>query len=292
MKIVKILGGLGNQMFQYAFLIALRKHFDEDILMDIGAFKGYPLHNGFELDRIFTLTANQAKKDDVKRIYHRFIGGYFSYRLYRHLFIKGKNECCEVEAKAYDTSVFEKKSDCYYDGYWQDYRYFENCRNEIKKEFVFKTPLDSKNAHYAQKFSEQLTASFHIRRGDYVTEKTFGGICDIQYYLKAIQVVTSHYPQVVNFAVFSNDRPWCEKYIFPRIPKGINIISVDWNRGLDSYNDLRLMSQCKINVIANSSFSWWGAYLNVHEDSFVVAPQKWTNTNQTAVRQLPTWVLI
>ena len=292
MKIVQILGGLGNQMFQYAFLLALREHYGENILMDTGAFKGYPLHNGFELDTIFSISAQMAQKKDVKRIYHRFLSGYNSYRIYKHLFPAGGKECREKAAMAFNSNVFEKKSDCYYDGYWQDYRYFEKIHDVIKKEFTYKTALSSQNAVAARNFSEELTVSLHIRRGDYNGNKTFGGVCDSQYYIKALKLIKDRFPEIRNYAIFSNDLKWCQETICPSIPPQFQIISVDWNKGFDSYVDMRLMSCCKINVIANSSFSWWAAFLNIHKDSVVIAPKIWTNNGQTAVRQLPSWVLL
>lgn len=293
MKIVQILGGLGNQMFQYSLLVALRETFpDEEVTMDICAFDGYGLHNGFELDRIFNISARTARKTEIQKIYHRLLKGYMSYRIYKHLFPSNKNEFREKEASAFNPMIFEKAGNCYYDGYWQDYRYFEYYKEQIKTEFSYKLPLGKKNQKYAEKFSNQKTVSIHIRRGDYIGNKGFGGICNEQYYIRAIEYVKNHICDIKCFAIFSNDTIWCKERILPFIPSNTDIVVVDWNNMSDSYVDMRLMSCCKINIIANSSFSWWGAYLNIHHDSVVIAPKKWTNSRQTAIRQLPSWVLL
>lgn len=291
MKIVQIIGGLGNQMFQYALAVALRNKFDDEVKIDTSFFNGYHLHNGFELQRIFNTTIPVATKKEVRNVYHHFIGHYMLCRIYKHLFPKKQNEFREVRATAFDPKLFSEDIDAYYDGYWQDYRYLYSFRESIKKEFSWKGPLSSVNKDLYNKLLHNNSISVHVRGGDYNNHPVFGGICDIEYYRKAFKILNKSIDDNTIIVFFSNDQDYCRKEIVPLLNAGQPII-VDWNQGKNSYIDMRLMSACKTNIIANSTFSWWGAFLNENENYQVIAPSKWTNTNQSAERCLPDWIKI
>lgn len=290
MKIVQILGGLGNQMFQYALAVVLREKFKDEVFIDTTTFKTYPLHNGYELDKIFNITIQQAKKEQIATLYHHFTESYNMVRIYKHLFPKKKNEFREIEAQPFNPQIFIDNGNNYYSGYWQDYNYFIKHISAIRKEFEYKTDLYGKNQEYYEKFVSENYISVHIRKGDYATAKGFGEVCNSDYFKKSISYIKEKISTEAKFAFFSNDFDWVKKEIVPIIGNNFYVF-VDWNTGKDSYNDMRLMSACKTNILSNSSFSWWAAFLNTNKNPIVIAPQKW-NIYQECRRQLPEWILI
>lgn len=290
MKIVKILGGLGNQMFQYALLVALRETFDEEVLMDASTFDTYKLHNGFELQRVFQTTARLATEGEVKKL-SRFTTNYKLSRIYRKLLPNKRTEKIERRFGDYDPSVLTDNRDLYYEGYWQCPLYFDAYRDKILGEFRLRKPLDERNKLQVEDISKAVTVSIHVRRGDYLKHKLYRGLCGEEYYARAVNYVFERYGRDVNFAIFSNDMPWCVEHILPML-SGCQTTMVDWNHGVDSYKDMYLMSHCMVNVIANSSFSWWAAYLNTHEDKEVIAPKVWINAPLEQEVQMPEWRLM
>lgn len=289
MKIVNILGGIGNQMFQYAFLIALREATKTEVLYDASVFKTYPLHNGFELDRHFNITAKQANPKEIKKLTY-YTTSYFWYRVFKRL---PKRKTMQFEPKhcVFTPDLLKDKRDLYYYGIWQDHHYFDEYKDIINKEFEWKEPLDDKNQKCYDEFANGNTVSIHIRRGDYLKEWRYKNICELDYYQKAIAYVERYHSKKMNYAIFSNDMAWCQEHIVPLLNDS-KYTMVDWNQGAESYKDMRLMQACKANIIANSSFSWWGAYLNIHDNPLVIAPQKWTNAEVLFNRQLDEWILL
>lgn len=292
MKIVRIIGGLGNQMFQYAFLIALREKFKQKIYVDISSFNGYKLHNGLELEKIFNIKLNIADPADIRRLSY-YSNNYIKQRLCRRLLPNKKTEYIESSKKNVIENVFINSGDCYYEGYWQNHKYFHDYYDIISKEFSFKLDnLCIKNENIIEFIKNSLnpTVSIHIRRGDYINNKYFKDICNVDYYNKSINEVLNVFPNAF-FLIFSNDINWCKNNIC-KIIYNNNIIFVDWNNTDKSYIDMYIMSLCRINIIANSSFSWWAAYLNKNKNKIVIAPDKWINNNKLFKPQLPDWKLI
>lgn len=289
MKIVNILGGIGNQMFQYAFLVALREATGCEVCYDASVFKTYPLHNGFELDRRFNIMARQATPKEIWKLTY-YTTSYFWYRIFKR-FPKRKTMQFEPKHCAFTPELLKDKRDLYYYGIWQDHHYFDDYKEIIKKEFAWKEPLDERNRICYDEFVKGETVSIHIRRGDYLKEWRYKNICELDYYQKAITHVKELYGKKMNYAIFSNDIAWCQDNIVPLLDDS-RYTMVDWNQGAESYKDMRLMQACKANIIANSSFSWWGAYLNIHSEPMVIAPKKWTNADVCFDRQLSDWLLI
>ena len=275
MKIVKILGGLGNQMFQYALFLSLKELFpNERVMIDISCFKGYTLHNGFEIDRIFAQKPTIASWKDILKVAYP----YQNYRLWqicKHVFPKRKTMYIEQKRLSLDTSILLHKGDCYYDGYWQHEEYFYTAKESILKAFSFPEITNERNKETTIRIQMSNSVSLHVRRGDYINHKLYRGICDIEYYKRAIQYIEKHVqPQL--YCIFSNDTEWCKNSL-QELLFGKEVIYVDWNRGAESFIDMQLMSLCSHNIIANSSFSWWGAWLNQHPDKIVISPTKWIN---------------
>ena len=272
MKIIKIIGGLGNQMFQYAFYLALKNRYpNEEIKLDINLFKTYQLHNGFELEKVFHISAPYATPKEISRISY-YVPNYKLQRVIRKLLPARRTEYIEKCDFLFQPEVF-RTGDCYYEGYWQNYRYFDDIFSEVSAAFSFKNGLERKNKMILEQISNnQQAVSIHIRRGDYINHKTLGNICDIEYYTKAIQLIFHHYSNPC-FYIFSNDISWCRNNLMVLFRK-CQCYFIDWNIGTDSYIDMQLMSACKNNILANSSFSWWAAYLNSYSDKIIIAPKK------------------
>lgn len=275
MKIVRIIGGLGNQMFQFAFYLALKKKFPNEVIkLDLHGFQGYGLHNGFELASIFPVDYQLASLYEILKIAYPY-PNFLSWRIGKHLLPKRKTMCCEPKSMSYDTSVFEYAGKRYFEGYWQNENYIKDCRIEILRAFTFPKLTDNRNLQTLERLLADRCVSIHVRRGDYLIDPLFQGTCTIEYYKQAISYIQEKNNPVI-YCIFSDDINWCRENITPLIGEH-KIIYVDWNIGKESYRDMQLMAMCRYNIIANSSFSWWGAWLNEHSDKIVVAPQKWAN---------------
>lgn len=275
MKIVKILGGLGNQMFQYALYLSLKEKFPhEQIMIDTSCFKSYPLHNGFEINKIFSTKAPLASWKDILKVAYPY-PNYRFWQIGKYILPKRKTMYMEQKDMKYDKSIFTIDGDCYFDGYWQHEEYFCDIRDIILKAFDFPSIMDNPNKELVEKLSCTESVSLHIRRGDYVNHPLFQGICDLDYYKRAIEYMEEKVAPRL-YCIFSNDIEWCEihlrDFLFNK-----DVIYVNWNRESQSFIDMQLMSFCSHNIIANSSFSWWGAWLNRNSFKVVVAPQKWLN---------------
>lgn len=275
MKIVKILGGLGNQMFQYALAVALQQRHHTDVVKyDIESFRGYPLHNGFELDKLFQLTIPRATKLEIVKLAYP----YFDYRVWQilsRLLPSRTGMYVERKEMAFDDTLLGNSSPMWYDGYWQSEKYFKDYRPILLKEFTFSEFTEKENLRLLKIIQSSKCTSMHIRRGDYVAHPLFKDICTVDYYRTAINYIREQ-TEVDNILVFSNDIEWCQKKIGNSF-LGVNSIYVNWNTGEHCFRDMQLMSLCHNNIIANSSFSWWGAWLNQNEDKIVLCPSRWMN---------------
>src|SRR5690554_11555 len=250
MKIVRFLGGLGNQMFQYAFYKSLTNKFGS-VKADLTEFDGYNLHNGFELERIFPITLDKAPPLLVK-LYDPRHRSWLHRKLRRTAGLKH----AFYEEKAlfqYDPNPFEDKTSRLYWGYWQNERYFSKIEDKLRKDFQFKLPLDERNKSVLQQIQSGNSVSIHVRRGDYLNNELLGGICGQAYYRRAIDRIVDLTTDPV-FFIFSNDMAWCQSNL--NLPKA-HFIS--WNHGDQSYINMQLMSHCKHYIISNSSFSWCAA---------------------------------
>ena len=297
MRVVNIIGGIGNQMFQYAFALALKeKNPNENVLIDkthfktlfFHDFKGMNLHEGFVLDKAFPfLSIKDAGGKELRKV-SRYIPNYVLSRLARKYLPPRKSEIIQNGADAYnyDEALLTCKGDFYYEGYWQSIQYVNIARASLMKEFAHGEP-NAYNRDLIERISNSNSVGIHVRRGDYVTNPAFGGICDLEYYKKAIEKIE---PEGKTFFVFSNDTTWCEESIYPLL-KGSEAIIVNGNKGQDSFWDMHLLSYCKQLIIANSSFSWWGAVLNKN-NPMVVAPKKWNNHVSNPDLYDPKWVRI
>ncbi|HAQ17676.1 MAG TPA: alpha-1,2-fucosyltransferase [Prolixibacteraceae bacterium] len=292
MKIICIVGGLGNQMFQYAFYCAVKNRYPNTFI-DISGFNNYKLHNGYELERIFKINAPIANFDEIKNLTNLNKYNLVS-RLKRKIVASGLKaglrECEYLEISPIpNLNLLDDKTVKYYWGYFQSEKYFNSISEFIRSEFKFRLPLDEKNLFLSQKIRSENAVSVHIRRGDYLSNNYFKGICTTDYYKNAIKYLLSKEQNLI-FYFFSDDIKWVKLNIL----MNINCEYIDWNVGPDSYKDMQLMSLCKHNIIANSSFSWWGAWLNTNENKIVVSPNKWDNKKNNKIDSIipDTWIRI
>ena len=192
----------------------------------------------------------------------------------------------EREEFGYDPQIFQDKASRYYWGYWQHFQYQEKITHILRQAFQFRTNAEGENILVKQKALLPNSISLHVRRGDYLDNDMLGNVCDLNYYRKGIAILNQKIQNPI-FIVFSNDIPWCQN----NLPLQ-HAIFVDWNKEENSYKDMQLMAYCKHHIIANSSFSWWGAWLNSDPDKLVVCPKKWVNypNVDTSGMILPSWI--
>ena len=175
-------------------------------------------------------------------------------------------------------------------GYWQSFRYVEFVRNELVHDFQFRKKEDERFWEIRNQIRAQNAVSVHIRRGDYLqNDDLYGGICTAAYYDKAIQYIMRQTEEIV-FYFFSDDIAWAkEKYA--GLSHSVFVTKALFEDYEDWY-DMCLMSCCKHNIVANSTFSWWGAWLNGNPDKIVIAPHKWLNGTELPDICPPDWIRI
>ena len=273
MIITNIIGGLGNQMFQYAAGRALAYRHKTDLLLDTRMFQRYSLRS-FELTKVFNIHSRVATVDEIKSLIG-WKANRLSSRLLREprlAFLRGRNYF--IQSSAYNVKdVHNLPTDCYISGYWQSEKYFDDIKDVIRNDLTFQQPLIGRNAEIADKIKSSNAVSLHVRRGDYVTNQktnSVHGSCGPEYYERASMYILERVSSPV-FFIFSDDPEWVKNNSL--IKHTHHIIS--HNSGLDSYSDMHLMSLCRHHIIANSSFSWWGAWLNNNNDKIVIAPERW-----------------
>jgi len=277
MKIIDINGGLGNQMFQYAFGRSISLHAKQELKLDISNFETYELRT--YLLNCFSITGSIATKKELDK--YKIQSKYLKYLKYliknSHLFknIKIGKMYFEKQGFSYDPNVFLSHS-AYYVGYWQSYKYFENIRDILLKEFSINTMTDTTNLAMLSNIENTSSISLHIRRGDYVTNKhtnSIHGTCSLTYYVNAINIMSQNLDNPT-FFIFSDDIQWVKDNLKIEYPT----YYVDFNDDSPE-KDIILMSKCQHNIIANSSFSWWGAWLNNYSNKIIIAPKNWVNNN-------------
>ncbi len=272
--IVKLNGGLCNQIFQYAFARALSSKRKIDFALDVTPFYTYYTADPYGLSK-FNIKENIAKESDLGGfVWLRKHNAFFNF-LYHRLRLKKiiKPWYYGEKTFTYDQEVFSSKA-LYFEGFWQSEKYFKDIADEIRKEITLKAPFSTHSLELLKKIEETNSVSIHVRR--YASEhiRPWHGFCSAEYYIEAINQIASKVPSP-NFFIFSDNYPWVIENFLPKL-KGLeyNFTLVE-NDNDKNAEDLILMSKCKHHIIANSSFSWWGAWLNPSKEKIVIAPQKW-----------------
>ena len=277
---VKIYGGLGNQMFQFAAGYAAAKNKKTKLSLDLDYYKKNNLHNNFELQKVFDIKSNveilvKSNKFNFFKMIKKI-----NYRV--HKFNENQFH--------YNKNILNISNNTILDGYWQSERYFKKYENEIKKIFTFKVNLNEIEYNYFDEIYNNHSVSVHIRRGDFLLKKNENHKTDLNdYYLEAIKRIAKKFHKV-KFYLFTDDPNWVRNYF----NMNYNHKIVDINQEEKSYIDMYLMSLCKANIIANSTFSWWSAWLNNNNDKIIYAPRNWFNDKTINIGDLipRNWLLI
>lgn len=264
MIVVRITGGLGNQMFQYAFARALQ-HRGQKVLLQWHGQRRQELHNGFELDAVFQQPlSNRIRLTNPSPF------------LNAAAWLLRKTARKRQPADIGYNPEFMAVGNGYLDGYWQTEKYFLPIEAAIREDFCFRALSGRQNLDLADQLENESCLSIHVRRGDYLTIPGLGEVCTPDYYRNAIARIDTLHPDTTP-VVFSDDIPFCRELL-----AGRSAIFVDWNRGTDSWMDMALMSRCRHHIIANSSFSWWGAWLSPYREGTTCAPSRWFAASATA----------
>lgn len=284
MIIVKLIGGLGNQMFQYAAGRCLAHKYRTELKLDIRDFKNYTLRN-YDLNG-FSIIENFATSSELSRILFpsdRCDVKFFKRVIWSVSRIRPVEYIKETEY-SFQQNFFKLPDNIYLDGYWQSEKYFLDIENIIRNEFSVVNPLTSTSQDLAERIRNCEAVSLHVRRGDYVSDpktNSVHGVCGVDYYSNAINMIRERIENPC-FFIFSDDSEWARSNIKPDAPTTY-VKHNDYSR---DYEDMCLMSMCKHNIIANSSFSWWGAWLNENPEKIVIAPKKWFNSKNMDTQDL------
>ena len=268
MIIVKLKGGLGNQMFQAAFGYVMAKKQSQSLYLDTSYFRDKNLQG-------VTLRDYEL---DVFDSHFRILSPLKKWVICRTLdFTKTFSKSFSagiLNEQSYNQSAPSENIVTKLDGYWQQAENYSNHKKQLNELFTFKNPINSVNENLIKEMDAVESVSIHIRRGDYVKDtktNNFHGTPKLDYYQKGLNTILAK-KTVTQCYIFTDEPDWVKKH-FPALSIPYQIIS--HNTGKESFEDMRLMSLCKHNIIANSSFSWWGAWLNKSPDKIVVAPKQW-----------------
>lgn len=273
MVIVRVMGGLGNQLFQYAAGRQLACRLQTTLKLDT-TFYHQDDFRTYRLDA-FNIDAQQATATDLA-LMQCFAPNYWVQKLLRlrRKFVPGyqwfffKEEVFEPFKPAFETIA----GNIYLNGYWQHEQYFANIEEIIRHEFTLKQPPVAQVRQLADTINQCMAVSLHIRRGDYISNpevQQFHGSCNLDYYQTCIAQIVQ-YVDYPHFFVFSDDPDWVVDNLVIEYP-------VTFVTNNHDYEDLWLMSLCKHHIIANSTFSWWAAWLNLHPNKRIFAPRRWFN---------------
>lgn len=258
MIIIHLRGGLGNQMFQYAlYLSFIEKGIPASV--DLSHYNKGDSTRGYELEQVFGIKVPAVSA--VSKL-----AGKLHWKLFHPLYKSTYKETDSLFG-LFDEQITTLRS-AYLKGYWQSEKYFANATVAVRKSFSFTGPSDEENKRLLSMVKNNSSVSIHIRRGDY-TGSSDNLVLPLSYYQQAIDFVSKKIDKPVYF-VFSDDAAWAAQHL--NIPSAV---FVNHNQGNNSYRDMQLMSNCSHNIIANSSFSWWAAWLNQHESKLVIAPSRW-----------------
>ncbi len=286
MIIVKLMGGLGNQMFQYAAGLSLAQNKKTELFIDdsflIAETNNLYTKRNLEL-QCFNLDIKIALEKDIKRFNITRSSKYIR-SLQRNFPFLFSNLYAAESGMMFQKEFFNFPKNTYLDGFWQSEKYFKNIESILEKRFTPKETPNSENKDWLKKITERESVSLHIRRGDYIMSKSsqeHHGNLILSYYINALNIIKSKYSNIEVF-VFSDDLDWCKENLNLKF----NTHFVDANQKSNFHFDLFLMSHCKHNIIANSSFSWWGAWLNKNPEKIVIAPKDWFNDKSINTQDL------
>lgn len=271
MIMIQMAGGMGNQMFMYALYCSLVQMGREACLED---FTHHDVSGNNSLKKVFHLSYNSADRKEYNRLTDSYLD--IVHKIKRKILGRKDKIYQEKDAITFEPEIFSL-DDVYLIGYFQSERYFEKIANDLRKDFSFewnKFPVKAKELR--KQMQMEISVSLHVRRGDYMVGKfagIYGNLCTDAYYEAARRYMKEHFGDC-RFYLFTDDAEW------GRQQESEDTVYVDASEGTGAYVDMALMSCCKHHIIANSSFSWWGAWLDENPDKTVIAPAKWLNISE------------
>ena len=291
MIIVKLMGGLGNQMFQYALGRRVAYQRRTSLKLDLTWFQTQTLRS-YQLDKL-KISAGIASPEDVEELTRAKWGGLKGrvYQAIQRRLPYYRRSVVVEQTPFFDPRIVKCVSrNAYLMGYWQSEKYFIPIASLLREELKLNELLSPDCQAWAEKISKVKSVSLHVRRGDYVNNlntNDFHGTCTLAYYADAIKYVRHHFPET-NIFVFSDDMNWARQNLGSYAP--LELVEIK-NTNRDQ-EELMLMSLCDHHIIANSSYSWWGAWLGTNPEKAVIAPRKWFNdTTRNTMDLIPeSWV--
>jgi hypothetical protein len=276
--IARLQGGLGNQLYQYAAGRALAARLGRPLLIDRRTIQPEAPARQYDLGA-FNVEEKFIK--GLSAFCTRWVGSIRLGHLFQNFFPTANSyRLVRDREEGYDASIFEPHDGpIILHGYWQSYKYFEDIADILRQELQFRQAPDRKNSGMIDLIESSVAVCLHVRRGDYISNTAFSaalGACDTGYYRRAVKKINQMIPNPA-FFVFSDDPAWAESNLeLPGDP-----VFIRHNLGHSDVEDLRLMTHCKHFIIANSSFSWWGAWLAPDTNKIVMAPARWFNKDKT-----------
>ncbi|MCI8483224.1 MAG: alpha-1,2-fucosyltransferase [Lachnospiraceae bacterium] len=306
MKVVALIGGLGSQMFKYAFYLALQEETDQECLIDTTFFLQRDSWNGYELDKLFGINEpdikDRLRKEQLSKIIEKkksyidvcieylteqgdtayyFLGTKSNYpsgrpvkttkRKLRQKFLFLQNTLGVFRSLSMEHMLSDENA--YFDEYFNNSdELFAKYKSLIKKTFVFPPFEDQMNLEISQKMASEESVALHIRRTDHMMDNK--KLFQNGFFEKSVHFIKEHAERKTVFYIFSDDLSWCRDNLAELgLDQKDEIIFVDWNTGTNSFRDMQLMMYCQHNVVPISSFSWWGYYLSDREKKIVCAPK-------------------
>ena len=285
------MGGLGNQLFQYALGRWLAKERSASLKLDLSWFQMQTLRS-YQLDTL-KISAEIASPEDIEKLKRANWGGMKGriYRAVQRRMPYYRQRVVAEQVPFFDSHIVKNVSrNVYLMGYWQSERYFSSIASLLRGELKLKEPFSPDYQAWREKISKVKSVSLHVRRGDYVNNphiNQFHSICSIAYYAEAISYIRQRLPETTIF-VFSDDIAWARQNLTSYFP----IEFVELKNTNRDQEELSLMSLCNHHIIANSSYSWWGAWLGACSEKIVIAPEKWFNDEGQNTKDLipVTWI--
>lgn len=279
---------MGNQLFQYAYGKALSKKNNCELKLDVSTFEHYEWHE-YSLKPL-SIDVKLASKIEIEILKGQNLS--LINRIKRKIFTK--SAFIQEESLLFNPAYLEVKDPAYLAGYWQSEKYFLSAQDEVRRDFHIRIPPSLLNQGLLTKVKACNAVSLHIRRGNYVQidfVNKVHGTCSIDYYERAVELISTKISNPI-FFIFSDDIAWARENLNLRYEMNF----VDINDAKTDYEDLRLMSSCKHHILANSTFSWWGAWLNESAEKIVIAPETWFadkgNNDQTTDLIPAGWIRI
>ncbi len=276
MIIMKIHGGLGNQMFQYALGRHLSLLNNVALKLDTSFYTKRhrkDTNREFKLS-IFNCQLTLCNESDMEKLvlfpklmeWNKWLNRLHVNFLPNYIYEK---------AFTFDPNILKPKDKIYLEGYWQSPQYFDAIKDVIRQDFTFKENINEMNKDLAKQIEVTQSVAIHIRRGDFLTNQLHNTF-EMSYIHNAIQFIVSKLGENIKLFIFSDDLDWCKMnltFIYPELQRY-------YCDGGGTKEDLHLMSLCKYFIIANSSFSWWAAWLSNYKNKLIIAPKNWYNDNK------------